>query len=85
MIGARFAPKVERAKKSFHAHLVLHLGDIGQVEACFGPFGDNINLEASRCTVCAKCTIGSEIAWGTPDGTPRWRRTSGRSFQLIWG
>jgi hypothetical protein len=21
------------------------LGDVGQVEACFGPFGDSINLE----------------------------------------
>jgi hypothetical protein len=33
-----------------------------------------------RCTVCAKCTIGSEIALGTADGTPRWHRSGGRSF-----
>jgi hypothetical protein len=24
-----------------------------------------------RCTVCAKCTIGSEIILDTSDGTPR--------------
>ena len=24
-----------------------------------------------RCTVCAKCTIGSEILLDAPDGTPR--------------
>jgi hypothetical protein len=38
------------------------LGDIGQVEPCFGPFGDNISLGAP--------TIGLEIILGTPDGTP---------------
>jgi hypothetical protein len=31
------------------------LGDMGHVESRFGPFGD-------RCTVCAKHTLGSEIA-----------------------
>ena len=24
-----------------------------------------------RCTVCAKCTIGSEILLDAPDGTPK--------------
>jgi hypothetical protein len=33
------------------------------------------------CTVCTKCTIGSEITLSTPDGTPRWRRSRERSFQ----
>jgi hypothetical protein len=28
-------------------------------------------LMQDRCTVCAKCTIGSEIDFDTPDGTPR--------------
>ena len=28
-------------------------------------------LEKDRCIVCAKRTIGSEIALDTPDGTPR--------------
>jgi hypothetical protein len=28
-------------------------------------------LAQDRCTVCVKCTIGSEIILDTPDGTPR--------------
>jgi hypothetical protein len=47
------------------------LGDIGQVEARFRPFGDSINLDASRCAVCVECTTSLEIFLGTPDGTSR--------------
>jgi hypothetical protein len=47
------------------------LDDVGQVEACFNLFGDSVNLDANRCTVCAQCTTGMEINFGTPDGTPR--------------
>jgi hypothetical protein len=43
------------------------LCDIGQVETCFGPFGDSVD----RCMVCPEHTIGLEIILGTPDGTPR--------------
>jgi hypothetical protein len=46
MIGARFAPKVQWAWKSFQAHLIVLLGDVDQVEACFGLFGDSNNLKA---------------------------------------
>jgi hypothetical protein len=28
-------------------------------------------LTQDRCTVCAECTTGMEMALGTPDGTPR--------------
>jgi hypothetical protein len=28
-------------------------------------------LTQDRCTVCAECTIGSEIVLDTPDGTSR--------------
>ena len=28
-------------------------------------------LTLDRCTVCIKCTIGSEIVLDTPEGTPR--------------
>ena len=48
------------------------LRDEAQVEAHFGPLGDSANLDADRCMVCAKCTIGSEIVVDAPDGTPRW-------------
>ena len=42
-----------------------------QVEAHFGLLGDSANIDADRCTICAKCTIGSEIVLDAPDGTPR--------------
>jgi hypothetical protein len=31
------------------------------VESCFSPFGDSVSVVQSGCTVCAECTIGSEI------------------------
>ena len=50
---------------------MVHLGDEAQVEAHFGPFGDSANLDARSCTVCAECTIGSEIILDALDGTLR--------------
>ena len=47
------------------------LRDETQVEARFGPLGDSTNLDADRCMVFAKCTIGSEIVLDAPDRTPR--------------
>ena len=46
------------------------LRDKAQVEARFGPLGHSANLDADKCTVCAKHTIGSEIILDAPDGTP---------------
>ena len=46
-------------------------GDMGQVEACFGLFGDSVISTQDRCTVCAERTIGSEIGLDAADGTPR--------------
>jgi hypothetical protein len=37
---------VPLAWKSFQAHPMVLLGDVGLVEARFGLFGDSINLEA---------------------------------------
>jgi hypothetical protein len=45
-------------------------GDVGEMEARFGQFGDSVNLTHDRCTVCAKHTIGLEIILGAIDGTP---------------
>jgi hypothetical protein len=45
-MGERFAPNVPRAWKSFQAHPTVLLGDVGQVEAHFGPFRDIVNLSA---------------------------------------
>jgi hypothetical protein len=39
-------PNVPQPWKSFQSHLMVLLGDVGQVEGRFGPFGDSINLEA---------------------------------------
>jgi hypothetical protein len=47
------------------------LGDIGHVESHFNSFGDYGSVGADRCTVCAKCTIGTEIILDASDGTPR--------------
>jgi hypothetical protein len=60
------------------------LGDEAQVEACFDPFGDRTNLTQDRCMVYAKRTIGSEIVFDAPDGTPMLRGSSGSSFHSIW-
>ena len=47
------------------------LGDVGHVESHFGPFGESVSVGASRCTVCAKHTMGLEIVLDAPDGTLR--------------
>jgi hypothetical protein len=54
-------PSVPKARKSFWTHPIELLGDMGNVESHFCPFGGNVNLVQDRCTVCAKLTIGSEI------------------------
>ena len=59
------------ALKSFWTHQMVFLGDEAQVEPHFGPLGDSANLDADRCMVCAKRTVGSEIILDAPDSTPR--------------
>jgi hypothetical protein len=46
------------------------LGDVAQVEARFGPFGDSATLDARLVQVCVKHTVGLEIVLEAPDGTP---------------
>jgi hypothetical protein len=31
------------------------LGDVGQMVAHFGPFGDRVNLDTTKCEVCVEC------------------------------
>jgi hypothetical protein len=45
-IGARFAPNVPKAQKSFWTHPMVLLGDEAQVDACFGLFEDSAFLDA---------------------------------------
>jgi hypothetical protein len=59
------------AWKSFSPHPMELLGDMGQMEACFSLFGDNVNLDMRQVPVCAKRAIGLEIILGTIDRTPR--------------
>jgi hypothetical protein len=60
------------------------LGDVGQVEARFDPFGDSVNLAQHRCMVCTKRTMGMENFLGMPDGPPRWRESNGILFRYVW-
>jgi hypothetical protein len=46
------------------------LGDVAQLEARFGPFGDSATLDARLVQVCVKHTVGLEIVLEAPDGTP---------------
>ena len=52
-------------------HLMVLLGDVGEVEVRFSPFRDSVNLDARWCTICAERAIVSEVLLGAPDGTPR--------------
>jgi hypothetical protein len=45
-IGARFAPNITQAQKSFWTHTMKLLGDLGRVESRFGLFAHSANLDA---------------------------------------
>jgi hypothetical protein len=47
------------------------LGDVGHVEFCYSPFGEVLVSLKDTCMVCNKRTIGSEIIFDAPGGTPR--------------
>jgi hypothetical protein len=53
-----------------------------KAEAHFYPFGDSYNSVQERCTVCAECTTGLEIALGTPDSTPMYCMSTEACFGL---
>ena len=57
-----------------------HLGDVGHVESRSVYFEMVLVLVQDRCTVYAKCTIGSGTILDSPDGTPRCRGSCGISF-----
>ena len=50
---------------------MVPIGDEAQVEARFGLSNIVLILMQDRCTVCDERTIGSEINFAAPDGTPR--------------
>jgi hypothetical protein len=45
IIGARFAPNILLAQESFWMHPMVLLGNVAQLKACFGLFGDSANLD----------------------------------------
>ena len=47
------------------------LGDVAQLEACFGPFGDSANLDARSVHGLHQMYHRLEIIFDAPDGTPR--------------
>ena len=50
-----------RLGKSFWTHPMELLGHVGHVESCSVRLEMVLLLVQDRCTVCAKCTIGSDI------------------------
>jgi hypothetical protein len=62
---------VPRAWKSFWAHPMVLLGDVGQVEARFVYLDIMLISALDGCLACTECTIDMEINLVTPDGTPR--------------
>jgi hypothetical protein len=46
------------------------LGDVGQVEACFGPFGDSVNLGTRLVHGLCRTYHGMKMFLVAPDGTP---------------
>jgi hypothetical protein len=45
-MGARFAPNIPQAQKSFLTHSMELLDDVGHVESHFSPFGDIVSVDA---------------------------------------
>jgi hypothetical protein len=43
------------------------LGDVGQMEAHFGPFGDSVNLDARLVHGLRRTCIGSKLILGALD------------------
>jgi hypothetical protein len=60
------------------------LGDKVQVEAHFGPLGDNANFDARLLHDCAEHAIGSKINLHAPDGTLRLCGSCQISFRSVW-
>jgi hypothetical protein len=46
MIGARLAPNVPQAQKSFWTHQMELLDDVGLGKSRFGPIGDSVSVDA---------------------------------------
>ena len=70
-IGARFALHIPLAQKLFWMHPTVPLGDVAKWKQVLVHLEIVLILTQDRCTVCIECTIGCEIIFDAPDGTPR--------------
>jgi hypothetical protein len=53
------------AWKSFWTHLMVLLGDMGQVEARFGPFGDSVIVDAREVHGLRRMYVSSGSSFRT--------------------
>jgi hypothetical protein len=83
--GAWFAPNVPRAWKSFWAQPMVLRGDVCQVEARLGPFGDSVSLGARLVYSLRQIYQGHGNLFRHTNGTSRRHWSSGSSFWNIWG
>jgi hypothetical protein len=60
------------------------LGDVAQVEAWFGLFGDSANLDASLVNGLPQTYLRRKIFLDAPDVTPRRLGSCQISFQSVW-
>jgi hypothetical protein len=70
-MGARFAPNVPEARKSFWTHPVERLGDVGHGKPHFGPFRESVSISAKLVHGLHQRYHRLEIVMDAPDGTPR--------------
>ena len=59
-------PNVPRVWKSFWSLQIILLGNVGQVEACFVPFGDCVNLAQHRYTYVLNVPWAWKSFWALP-------------------
>ena len=64
-------------------HLMVLLGDVGEVELVSVRFMVVLISTQDRCTICAEHAIVSEVMLVAPDGTPKLHGSSGGSFQYV--
>jgi hypothetical protein len=70
-MGARFAPNLPQAQKSFWMHPIELLGDMGRVESHFGPFGDSVSANARYVHGLRQTYHRLIIVLDAHEGTPR--------------
>jgi hypothetical protein len=71
MIGERLVSNVPKAWKLYWMHLMKLLGEWVMWNLVSVHLETVLVSVQYRCTVCAECTIGSEIVLDAPDDTPR--------------